>query len=450
MKKIALLFLFTLLIPQMVIANEPRPSINADVGELIYHIGGGKVIPRPGAGFRSFNIRARLRAGFSYSCGKFDFHNNIEQMINQIKDKVRQIPGQLQMAAGAAIAGLPGYLAMKYNPTLYNILTQNIDQTMELFNLSYKSCKQIEAEMRRDPTSNPYSNFMQASVLNKWSVGSSQPNANAADIHQEVKDEPAAPVPWFGTGTAGSAANPIRINRDFVIAGYNMMIGRTTDLTETDAPTGAMASEPVVKIWASPVIAGDWIQDVVGDHNMVLDETTTKQLKTGDGLRPIVEDLDEQIHAALLKAYEEDNYSDINEFTSLRVSGALIEGLHQLRFGQAVLMMDRLSSELAVNETQERVFLVMQMMRRAILSPDMAESAAGAPAIEYIRGTTFPMLEEMLSQIHDDLALKNSTVNKTTVSILNLAEKTRREAMGASPGSVRSERSFIGGGVETP
>ena len=113
-------------------------------------------------------------------------------------------------------------------------------------------------------------------------------------------------------------------------------------------------------------------------------------------------------------------------------------------------MMDRLSSELAVNETQERVFLVMQMMRRAILSPDMAESAAGAPAIEYIRGTTFPMLEEMLSQIHDDLALKNSTVNKTTVSILNLAEKTRREAMGASPGSVRSERSFIGGGVETP
>lgn len=305
--------------------------------------------------------------------------------------------------------------------------------------------------MRRDPTSNPYSNFMQASVLNKWSTASDQPNANAADTHQQVKDEPGGTVPWFGTRVAGSATNPIQINRDFVIAGYNMMIGRTTDVSTTTVPTGALTLEPVVRIWASPVIAGDWIQSIVGDHQMVLDDQNAlKHVNSGNDLRPIVEELDELIHAALLKAYEEDNYQDINEFTSLRISGALIEGLRQMQFGHAVLMMDRLASEMAVNETQERVFFIMQMMRRAMKSPDMAESAAGPPAIEYIRGTTFPTLEKMLSQIHEDLALKDSTVNQTTVSILNLADKARREAAGASPGAVQSERSFIGGGVETP
>lgn len=462
MKKI-ILTLFVLMLSSTINAapvnNAARPTIDAHVAELIYYIGGGKATPPPGAGFRSHSIQARIRAGFSYSCGEFNYHSNISQMINQIEDQVRQIPGQLQNAAEAAIMGLPGYLMMKYNPTMYNILTQTIDETVELFNLSYKSCKQIEAEMQRDPESNPYANFMQASVLGRWGRGSEEnpldPEIapNIADTRESIRQNPGGEINWFGADKAGSANNPIEINKDFVVAGYNMMIGRVGSADQiilTTPPTGAWASEPVVQIWASPAIAGAWIQSIVGDMTMVLDENTRKEVDPGNDLRPIVEDLSFDIHAALLHAYNTDDYTDINKFNTMQVSGKLIEGLRLLPAGDAAVMMGRLSSEMAVNETQERVFLIKQMMRRAIQSPDMAESEAGGIAAEYIRHKTFPALETMLAQIHDDLALKERTVNRTTVSILNMAERVRGAGAGSTPGAVRSERPFIGGGVQTP
>ncbi len=454
MKKTTLLFLFILLSPPVAMAvdDDKRPTLNADIGELIYYIGGGQVTPPPGAGFRSHTITARYRAGFSYSCGKFDFHNNLTQMINEIKTQVREIPGQLQMAAAAAIAGLPGYLAMKYNPTLYNTVMQTIDGAQELFKLSYKTCKQIEAEMKRDPTSNPYSNFMQASAFGKWSTEAKKPDANVADAAEEVREKPGAPVNWFGTNKAGTAANPIQINHDFVIAGYNLMIGRPADkITEKAAPIGTLAQHRVVKIWPSPLAAGEWIQKIVGDEKMVLDDESARQkIKSGDGLRPIVEGLDIEIKAALRKAYDDHDFSDINKYKSVEISGALITALHVLQPAQAGMMMSRLASELAVNEAQERTFLIEEMMRLAMLSPDMAASEAGAAAIEYVRGTSFKSLNKMRQEIFNDLLLKQRTVNKTTIAILNLAEKARNEAIAAQPATIYSEPEFIGGGIKKP
>lgn len=79
-------------------------------------------------------------------------------------------------------------------------------------------------------------------------------------------------------------SNPIEINRDFVIAGYNLMIGRTADEDDKSVPSpaSAFATDAVVQIWASPLIAGEWLQDIVGDHQMVLDKTSKKKTNPGN------------------------------------------------------------------------------------------------------------------------------------------------------------------------
>ena len=192
---ISLLALLLVLASGPTMAVEP-PNLSATVGELYYRLGGGKVLPPPGAGFTTFAIRSRFTAGFGGSCGQFDFHQNITQMINQWKNRIREIPGQLQTAISAAIAALPSYLMMKYNPSLFNTLTRTLDEAFNLFQLSYKTCQQLETEMQKNPGANPYQGFLQASIADKWTWGA-QNGELAADVANEIKKNPAGPIRWL-------------------------------------------------------------------------------------------------------------------------------------------------------------------------------------------------------------------------------------------------------------
>ena len=425
-------------------AAEP-PKLSTTVGELYYRLGGGKVLPPPGAGFTTFAIRSRFTAGFGGTCGKFDFQLNVSQVINQFKSRIREIPGQLQSALSAAIAGLPGYLMLKFNPSLYNTMVRSLDESVELFRLSYKTCQQLETEMQKNPGANPYQGFLQASIADKWTLGA-ESGALAADVHEEIKKNPAGPIRWLGGHEYGTDSNPIQINRDLTIAGYNILIGRTGDVSTLSPPFGAAALEPIVKIWATPAEAGRWIQEVIGDQKIVLKDggVIPKETIPGEGLRPKVEDLETAMRTAVLEAYEHDDYTSLNQYPStLMVSAALIDGLRSMPRGEVAVMIDRLASEMAVKEIQERTFLIRQMIDTGSLAPDVITSTGGAAAIEYIQKNSYPNLRTKLSEILDDLELKQRTLNRTTVTLLNRANEVKTSGGNKQPGVVHGDSDYL-------
>ncbi len=411
-------------------AASSASQVPAEISGLYYHLGGGRYLPPPGANMSSYNISARYKVGLGYSCGQFDFQDNLTTMVNQMMSKVRQVPSQLTTAAGAAVAGLPGYLIQKANPTLYNIITKTLDETATLFNLSFQSCQNVERELRLRPDSNPYQSFMQASIADRWTIGAGS-GEMAADVDTSIKSNPRDPIKWIGDEYYGSADNPIQINRDIVVAGYNIMLGRTGDVSVTTAPTGAMVNQPIALIWPNPDAAGRWAQEVLGDTKIIMnEEDENPQTIPGKGLRPQVELLEESIHAALKKALNTDDYADMNKYTSTRISAAIVESLRAMPAGEAAVMIDRLVSELAVSEARERLMLIKQMMLTGIKAPDLVASTGGPLAVEYIRGTTFPDMERVTQEIFDALELKQKTVNRTTINILN--HRAQQQAAGAA------------------
>lgn len=423
--------LLSLKIPLAFSAEQTASPVSVGVGGEYYTLGGGAVLPPPGSGRVTFNINARLQVGFGYSCGKFNFHNNIEQMINQFQTRLRQLPGQLQQAVQAAIAGLPGYLMQKYNPTLYNILTKTLDESAELFNMSYKTCEQMESEMARNPNANPYDGFFQASVANKWRTGGNQNNAVAPDVYDDIKSSPAEPIAWIGGHLYGTQFNPVQINRDLVVAGYNIMLGRTADVSITSAPIGALANEPIAQIWANPEEAGVWAQTVVGDMRIVL--TGSHQNRTsipGKGLRPKVVELIAEIETAFDLAYNQNDYSQIKTFGSMSITPSLIESLKAMNAGERAVLRGRLIEEMAVKETVERSFLILQMMATGIQAPDVVSSTGGSSADEYLRKTTLPAFESKIDEIIKDIELKNTTLNRTTRDIISRSRQTGASSVG--------------------
>jgi len=429
-------------------ADPSLPIIDLSTHALFYKLGGGKAVPAPGSGRVTHHVTAHFKGGFGYSCGAFDFQDNLTQMINQIETQVREIPMQLQNAISAAVAGLPGYLMQKINPNLYNIVTKSLDESAELFRLSYKNCQQIEQEMRRDPGANPYAGFMSVSIANKWSAGGSAGN-NIADVDNAIKQDPTGPVKWLGGNDYGTTSNPVRINHDLVIAGYNIMLGRSTDVSINTKPTGAMTREPIVQIWDRPSTAGEWLQEVVGDKEIITDDDDAAPTSvTGEGLRPIVADLEPLINDALLEAVNQYDFTNINQYTSINISNGLVDGLRAMPLGERSVFMDRLVSEMAVNEAYRRVTFIRQMLLIGLNAPDIVASQAASDTTNYVRGSTLPDLDALVAEIYADLVLKRTTVNSTALSIIN--QNTARETSGVTsdPGAVVSTPAMIDGGTD--
>ncbi|VAW67436.1 hypothetical protein MNBD_GAMMA08-2088 [hydrothermal vent metagenome] len=454
MKAIKCTILYTVMLNMFIVppvqsaeTAEKAPLMSTSIGDLYYQLGGGKVLPPPGANYTTFRIDARFKGGFGYSCGKFNYRDNISQMVNQIKSQARQLPGQLVLALQAAGAGLPGYFMQKKNPTLYNIITKTLDQSAELFKLSYKTCEAMESEMAKNPDANPYAGFLRASVASKWKIGTDN-NEIAADIHQGIKDNPGAPITWIGGKKYGSTNNPIQINKDIVTAGYNIMIGRTGDVSVLTSPTDTVTKKmPIVRIWANPDLAGRWIQDVIGDKQVVLGEDAgVPKSIVGHGLRPKVLALEIDIYDAINTAILGD-FSRINTYNSTLLSNNLIVALKQMPAGERAIMVDRMSSEMAAAEAQERLFLLKQMILTGLKSPDISASPGGVTADKYIRESTFPDINEALTDMHNDLDLKQRTINRTALLILGRASKRNRLAAGVRPGTILTDDGAIKGAV---
>lgn len=432
-------------------APENASQIPTNISSTYYRLGGGRIIPPPGAFTTTFVIGARFKIGLGYSCGKFNFQENIRQMVNQMATQVRQLPGQLTTAASGAVAALPGYLLQKANPTLYNIITKTLDETVELFRLSYKSCKQIEQEMQANPDANPYQGFMKASIADRWTIGANNGDL-AADIDDSINTATdREPIRWLGGNLYGTSDNPIQINRDIVVAGYNIMIGRTGDVSITTPPTpdSPMAREPIVQIWPSPAAAGTWVQQVLGDLKIVLSPADVPpESVAGRGLRPKVIELETNIYIALNEALERDDYESLNKYASLRVSAGLIEGLRDMPPGEAAVLTDRLVSELAVNEARERLMLIKQMMMTGLRAPDLVASTGGSTAKKHIRGTTFRDMDRVTREIIDTLELKQRTLNDTTISIINHTTRRRNAAAGRVANPANNGSNALDGAVD--
>jgi integrating conjugative element protein (TIGR03755 family) len=425
--------------------NPTLPRADDSTQSLFYKLGGGKVIPAPGSGFVNHRITARFKGGFGYSCGEFDFQDNVSEMINEIETKARELPIQLQNAITAAVAGLPGYLMQKINPNLYNIVTKSLDETAELFRFSYKTCEQMEVDMRKGK--NPYNDFMSVVIANKWKSKAESGN-NISDTKNEISKDPTDPITWLGGKEYGTVNKPIQINHDLVMAGYNIMLGRVGDVSTDAIPVGALAQQPIVQIWSRPSIAGDWIQDVVGDMVIITAEKDVEpESITGEGLRPIVTDLEPLIRDALNVAVDSYDFSEINEFTSLTLSNGLVEGLRSMPLGERLIFMERLVSEMAVNEAYERVTLIRQMLLMGLKHPDNVAANISDKTEEYIRGKTFSDLDIAVNEIHEILALKRATVNSTALSIINQHNARQTSGIASETGIVSEEPTLLDGGI---
>jgi hypothetical protein len=117
--------------------------------------------------------------------------------------------------------------------------------------------------------------------------------------------------------------------------------------------------------------------------------------------------------------------------------------------GERLVFVERLVSEMAVNEAYERVTLIRQMLLMGLNHPDNVAAKISDKTEEYIRSKTFPDFDILVNEIYETLALKRTTVNSTALSIINQHNARQSSGIAAETGIVTEEPTLLDGGIPT-
>ncbi|MCF6231118.1 MAG: hypothetical protein L3J62_10110 [Gammaproteobacteria bacterium] len=442
-----------------VVIEQPIPT---SASGFYYTLGGGTPLPKPLSFSRTARINANYGLGAGYSCASFDPFENVETMINQLTQKLRRIPNQFFAAAQAGIIGMPGYILNKANPALYENITKTFDDAFELFNMSFKS----EQETARGD--NPYQQFVQASIADNWAtviVGSD--GAQTVDqVEQTVIKEGAKNGIDFvgGIRRGGTDQDPIKVNYEITVVGYNSLLGHSDNLLNEDPPAvsmltladGGTMKIPMVKMFSSPKKAAEWLVLVVGETEITLskeegdnNKAAAATSKAGRGLMVEIEEHTFKIRQGLEKAVLSNDYTDLNQYDdTIQIGFMLIDAIRSAGAFEQGIMLDRLSAELAVNYIQNRVTMVKRMLYAGLREASLGMSGSASPIISQIRKHTLTDLDAAMGEIHESLDLKLKTLGRTTSKILSHGEYMGTRRSGSSGTSAVQENSLQDGAVK--
>ncbi len=416
------------------------PTIPSNASSFYYSIGGGSIVSKAPTFQSTYRSTADIDFGFGYSCGKFnnvsDVEAIIDDLVSSVTSTVRALPQQLMQSVTAAISAMPGYLLNKANPSLYNVLMKGYDDSFELVKLSYGACRSMESQVTAG--NNPFQSLVTASIAESWQVQAGINSVSATPLTIDQVDEQikldgadAGLVLFANEKFGGVGQEPIRINYLTALVGYNALFGNADVLDTGFAPPitetvgGDTVSVMIPSVWPTASDAAAWIVDVVGDTSIKLHEGGSNTSKPGKGLKTRVLEETFEIRRALQKAVDSNDYDDIRVAkykNMLQISGNLVDAIRSAETFERLVMIDRLSTELAVKLMQDTVVLAKTILMAGLNNSHLVISAASEEFESHIRTKSIPDLDSAVDDILKDLKLRENTFAKTPQTIMQEAE----------------------------
>lgn len=393
------------------------------VDDFFYKLGGGRAIPRGAAGYVTYRIGARFTITPGYSCGNFSLEQNLEQALNRIRTQIQGLPDQLGMAATGMVSALPMYLLKNYAADVYGILMWNLDQSIDLFRIQYKTCETLEAEiMRNNEGYNPYATATRAAVLNQYIWG----GENGTTIDQTTREAQTDPgrrgFNFLGNGR-GTPDKPIPLKHDLMVLAYNNRLGRVENPLDVSAPT-ANQNDALVQTWRTPQLAADWLVAATGEFWLVVGGSAPKQSAPGIGVRPEIDLLTDNYEIALTNAVVNNQFDDLDALErsgvpkKLRISDRVIESLQAMNREQRAIAIERLASDTAVSVVKNKVDLASTLLRASVQDPDVATSQIAGVAGQ-VASQARTWIREEMEEISQMMSIDRMGPSTTPVLIMN-------------------------------
>ena len=395
-----------------------------------YRMGGGRAFtsaPRWEITTIDLSVTA---AGKGLGCGNFDPKITVENTLNNVKDGVDNIMGQLEGASNAAIANLPGYILQKIDPGLYDFFMNNILRAERSFSLATKTCEQMQRQIARG--NDPYEEMVQASWGDTWKASAGTNGVNILDVQKEASDKAQHDdgVNWFGEKRGGKNQIPLWILQDTAVAGYNKLLGR--DLLDESAPVDP-ESQPLTQMFETPNDLREWVVTVLGDTRIGICNGCEKGTKTGQGLALKADDIKDTIYPKLDDLYQGDSNPTLSNLIEVSAPGVsitaqVIRNLQEMQPVDAQIYLNKILDEITLSIAVNEALFVIRMLRSGQKDPDLiAYDNANKAVISGI-----DELNEEVDSLIREAKIRKELVSATITEALMKSAAERTAALGVA------------------
>ena len=331
---------------------------------------------RPPTFSQKLSASANFSAGFGYSCGQFDPFDSVEQMIQSAIEKFKRLPQMFVQAAQAAVAGLPAYILNKINPSLYNVVTKQLDEAFKLFEINFKDCQTIEREIALGQ--NPYQSLVMAGIGDRMRVEMGFGEGTIDDRMMQVRTEGPSNgiVMSEGKRYGGEGQAPIEATKNVLTAGINLLTDRGVGNTRAFGES-LHEKHPITVLFESPEDLVEFITDIYGSRAYQLTKEGPASSKPGYGYeRKYVEIRDDTIEQLQKYVKREIDRKTFEKDTGFLIPPATIEEMRQLPPYSLSIAIDDQARTFAVDRLKLKLDYALQSVKTGLGEPNLAQSEA--------------------------------------------------------------------------
>ena len=243
---------------------------------LYYTLGGSRAVPStPGETLR-IKLLPDIQAGATYSCGKFDFRFQVQEILKRLEDQLttlKSLPEQILLA-------LPGGLFCRAFPGACQLMQYYTIRAGEAYKLALGSCQEIEKGIA---DRGPAGAWAKVAKSLEWGQQAHE-ESNMLEAQEEAEKAPEKGLVWVGGQRAGGIGQDlIRPVYDSTRAGWCLLNGEPVTCRETKRTT------EISTLFKTPEAVANWLIDITGEQAISLIDGASSPTITGYGLLHLIE-----------------------------------------------------------------------------------------------------------------------------------------------------------------
>jgi integrating conjugative element protein (TIGR03755 family) len=412
-----------------------------------YKLDGGSAINMPPVTKQhEIKVGGWVGSNLGFTCGGFNPAISMRNYLNDTKNSVEGLEGDVLNSATAAIGSIPMFGLQKADPELYNLIQNSLTHGEDKFHFSMQDCRGSLAQIGNGKS--PYQDWFSVSDSQGWlNYAKSAEKNQPVDINhatQEItKNKDHYGIPWVhpGQNSGGTEETqvPIRVIYDVVVTGYNVLVDRSRALDDKSAPPEGTSI--LTRYWKNPEEAGEWAQLVLGDVT-ISSNTEKDETHPGIGLTTLIQTCPPEANNALTcaKTIREkfvqlvgrqdaptaEELEAVSAENMIITPDVILAIRHETEEEQAISV-NALAENIAIQNVTNEAF----MLRRILIAGSQTKPVHNlSPALTTVQRTLQQLDEEIKNNLFEH-TIRQTMMTNTVKTILSFDENRKAQLLSA-------------------
>jgi len=430
---------------------------------VYYKLGGSSVFIPAIKSTTAIKIGAHIKSHLLPNCSGFNPMVSLKHSLDNLKNQVNGLENTVVTNLTQAVYGYPLAKLQQSFPGIYDILQNQSLFAGDEFKVKVARCEQVKKQVMQGQS--PLDGLISITDSQGWVEAAMKAKTEEVDINDVAKNitknSDEYGLPWLHNRNSsnnyagGKNQKEIKVIKDVVIAGYNLLASPDAELDSLSAPN-ENTHATFVRFWPNPTIASQWATKVLGDITFTKKEdASVNSNQAGIGLTAVLQScphITENGNTCVSnvatfiwqlvdgqEAITPDNLSKLSS-SNMAITADIITTIQSLPREEQILAVSKLSEDIAIQNLLEEALSLRSILYAGFYVQEVQNLK---PVRDMVKSTIVKLNTEIESLAFES-NVRKQMANRTLQTILSIRDE---KMANSQPDSQHSDAAVKHGAI---